>query len=139
MTRPITLYKPALYSQSENGEIALLGGRCECGYVFFPMQRFGCERCGRDNSLQPFALRASGTLIASAVVHLHADKRRTAPFVVGTIALDDGPVVRTLLSEAPPQVANAVRVTATLVPIKVGDEGQEALDLRFKPLTEMQT
>jgi uncharacterized OB-fold protein len=135
MTEPLTLYKPALYSQSESGEIALLGGRCGCGYVFFPMQQFGCERCGRSNSLQPFALRGSGTLIASATVHFHADKRRTAPFVVGTIALDDGPVVRTLLTVAPPKHTDAVRVTATLSSVKVGDDGSEALDLRFEPAT----
>jgi uncharacterized OB-fold protein len=140
MTEPLTLYKPALYSQSESGEIALLGGRCECGYVFFPMQQFGCERCGRHgNSLQPHALRGRGTLIASATVHLHADKRRIAPFVVGTIALDDGPVVRTLLTEAPLRQADAVRVMATLALVKIGDDASEAYDLRFQPIVGSQT
>lgn len=124
------LLKPQLYQDGADGPI-LLGGRCACGYFFFPFQHYGCERCGKSGAhLQPINLRAKGNLIASALVHMHGDKRRHAPFVVGTIALEGGPVIRTLLSSAPQQrqslmVGEFVLVTA--------DDGTERLDLRFKP------
>ena len=52
---------------------ALVGGRCVCGYVFFPMQTYGCEKCGRfGNDLKEVRLSGRGRLLAFAQVHLHA-------------------------------------------------------------------
>jgi len=134
---PLSLTKPALYAQDSTGQVVLLGGRCTCGYVFFPLQQFGCERCGRHGAaLTPVALRGVGTLLATAMVHMHADKRRTAPFVIGTVALDDGPIVRTLLTESPPLVNQPVRVIATLLPVTTGEPATETLDLRFRPVLD---
>lgn len=137
----IPLLKPKLYVPADgDGVPALLGGRCRCGYVFFPMQTFGCERCGATGeALEPMKLRGRGTLVAAATVHRHHDPSRPTPFVVGTIALDDGPVVRTLLvgadgtplDEAP--VAGSVRVEAVLVSVAKKSDGNEVLDLRFRP------
>jgi uncharacterized OB-fold protein len=132
---PLPLLKPALYGARADGSAVLNGGCCECGYVFFPMQAFGCERCGRSGeSLKPFALSGRGRLVTSSLVHMHADAKREAPFVVGTIALDEGPVVRTLLTaKSEPFVGAApLRVFAMPVPVKSGDEGSEYLDLRFQ-------
>lgn len=129
----LPLLKPALYAASpDDSDPVLLGGSCTCGYVFFPMQTFGCERCGRYGAaLTPKALAGRGRLIAAATVHAHADPRRTAPFVVGTIALDDGPVVRTLLDAPPERATPGGRMRAVLAPIAT--ERGEALDLRFRP------
>src|SRR5262245_20452118 len=94
----VTLLKPALYAAVPDGVPVLRGGRCRCGYVFFPMQTYGCERCGcAGDALTPAALAGRGRLVATARVHLHADPARPAPFTIGTIALDAGPVIRTLL------------------------------------------
>ena len=132
MTQPPSLYKPALYTQSAGG-IALQGGRCSCGYVFFPMQRYGCERCGQTgDALSPYALSGNGTLIAWVKVHVHADMRRAVPFIVATIALDDGPVIRTLLTDVPSP--GVTRVSASLAPIQT-DTASEMLDLRFVPVS----
>lgn len=131
----LPLLKPALYEARADGSAVLKGGCCECGHVFFPMQQFGCERCGRSGeSLKPFALSGRGRLVTSSLVHMHADAKRQAPFVVGTIALDEGPVVRTLLTVAsePELGAAPLRVMAVLMPVKSGDEGGEYLDLRFQ-------
>jgi uncharacterized OB-fold protein len=131
----LPLLKPALYESRADGSAVLKGGCCECGYVFFPMQQFGCEQCGRSGeSLKPFALSGRGRLVASSLVHMHADTKREAPFVIGTIALDEGPVVRTLLTSiSEPVIGTApLRVMATLVPVKSGDEGGEFLDIRFQ-------
>jgi uncharacterized OB-fold protein len=127
------LLKPALYQEQGTdrlpGRPALLGGQCKtCGYVFFPLQAYGCERCG-GVGLAPKALTGAGRLLASAQVHLHAGKGREAPFTVASIALDDGPIVRTLLADG-----DAPAVGARLVTTFVGvadAEGAPRRDLRF--------
>jgi uncharacterized OB-fold protein len=64
------------------------------------MQSFGCEKCGRDGQhLQPVAFSGRGTVIAKAVVHIHADPRRSVPFAVGVVQLDEGPQIKALLAE----------------------------------------
>ncbi|CAG2160142.1 Zn-ribbon domain-containing OB-fold protein [Cupriavidus numazuensis] len=128
----LTLLKPALYrAQGTPGEPdhpALLGGACRCGYTFFPWQTYGCERCGgHGEMLTPLALGGRGTVESSAVVHLHPAADRPTPFTIAAIRLDDGPVVRTLVSQhdgdAP--LTPGDRVVAVLV--QAGD----ASDLRF--------
>ncbi len=135
----LKLLKSQLYSEgSHNGQPAdpaLQGGRCRCGHVFFPMQTYGCERCGSyGDALMPHALSTQGTLLASAVVHLHADKNRPAPFTIVKVALDDGPVVRTLLADDSGAIALGQRMTAKLVPVQQAD-GETVLDLRFIAIT----
>ena len=49
---------------------SLSGGECRCGYVFFPWQTYGCERCGLSgDALRPKRLTGKGTLRAKATVH----------------------------------------------------------------------
>ena len=127
----LPLLKPDLFAIGPTGVPVLLGGRCICGFVFFPMQAFGCERCGRNGpALQPHALAARGRLRASATVHIHADEKRKTPFVIGTIALDDGPIVRTLLDESNDAIASGARVEGVLA--RIHTDSTEALDLRFR-------
>lgn len=125
------LLKPELYAadKSNVGAVVLRGGRCTCGHVFFPMQRYGCEKCGRAGAdLQPVDLKGQGTLAASVTVHMHVRPERAAPFTVGTIKLDDGPVVRALLTKAVENLKPGCRVTATLAS---PDTSGGLLDLRF--------
>jgi uncharacterized OB-fold protein len=129
------LLKPALYRAEGTANVpdhpALLGGACACGYVFFPLQRYGCERCGR-REIEPRAISGAGRLLASARVHLHAGKGREAPFTVGSIALDDGPIVRTLIVEDAGPLAVGQRMVTSLAPV-ADAEGGPRLDLRFAP------
>lgn len=129
-----TLLKPTLYRSAGTADApdrpALLGGVCANGHVCFPLQHYGCERCGSVD-LRPRALAGSGRLLASARVHLHAGKGREAPFTVGSIQLDDGPIVRTLIDGDAPLQAG-VRMATTLVAV-VDAEGNACLDLRFEP------
>jgi uncharacterized protein len=125
-----SLLKPSLYTQSDAGP-QLLGGVCRCGHVFYPMQTFGCEKCGAfGDALTPKALRARGTLITASVVQLHHDTRRPTPFAIGAILLDDGPVVRTLLSDVSLAVQLQARVRGEFVHVTQAD-GAPMLDLRF--------
>ena len=80
---------------------ALVGGRCVCGYVFFPMQTYGCEKCGRyGDDLKKVSLSGRGRLLAFARVHLHARPYPKVPFTVVVVVLDDGPVIKALLDPA---------------------------------------
>jgi uncharacterized protein len=131
----VTLLKPTLYRPEGTADApthpALLGGICENGHVCFPLQHYGCERCGSVD-LRPRLLAGVGCLLASARVHLHAGKGREAPFTVGAVQLDDGPIVRTLiLADAAPLPAGT-RMATTLVPA-ADAEGRPCLDLRFEP------
>lgn len=127
------LLKPTLYapegSTADPRHPAILGGECACGYVFFPMQKFGCERCG-STDLKSRALTGRGQLIASARVHFHASKQRTAPFTVGSIKLDDGPIVRTLLIEDDRPFHPGEEVVTSLIEVRDA-EGDVKRDLRF--------
>lgn len=128
------LMKPALYRAQGTAALpdrpSLLGGECACGYVFFPMQAYGCERCGRTDT-RTRALSGQGRLLASARVHVHTSKSRQPPFTVGSILLDDGPIVRTLLVEDAGTIPNGARVVARLVEAH-DTEGHPKLDLRFE-------
>ena len=134
---PLPLLKPDLYAIGTAHTPTLLGGRCECGHLFFPMQTFGCERCGRTGpALQPFPLAGRGRLRSVATVHVHADEKRKTPFVIGTIVLDDGPVVRTLLLDAASdRHAPGTPVEAVLVAVETSEPGKQALDLRFRTVS----
>jgi uncharacterized OB-fold protein len=98
------------------------------------MQTFGCERCGKSGeALKPRALRANGKLTTASVVYIHADKHRPAPFAIGVIALDEGPVICTLLLDLDlAKEAQQKRVAGEWVQIALGD-GSQAFDLRFRP------
>src|ERR1700683_5751043 len=101
MSEPV-LAHPALYTAADAPK--LNGGRCKkCGYVFFPPQTYGCEFCGATvEQLEPVALAGAGKLHSFATVHLHQDrsgKGLQAPFTVGLIVLDDGPAVRSIVTE----------------------------------------
>lgn len=129
------LLKPDLYeaggTASAPDHPALNGGACQaCGHVFFPLQAYGCERCGSVD-LAPRKLGGSGALTASARVHLHAGKGREAPFTVVAVRLDDGPVVRTLAGDDAPLAVGQRMVTALLP--ATGPDGERCLDLRFIP------
>jgi uncharacterized OB-fold protein len=99
--------------------------------VFFPLQTYGCEKCG-STDLAPRVLSGVGQLLASARVHLHAGKGREAPFTVGSIRLDDGPIVRTLIVEDAGPLEVGSRMVTTLESV-ADAEGSPRLDLRFAP------
>lgn len=138
------ILKPSLYAREGTTAVpdhpSLKGGKCAgCGYVFFPLQAYGCEVCGRSGAaLQPLALSGAGTLIASAKVHIHSPrtpgekdvKPLAAPFTIGSIKLDDGPTVRTLLVDIDEgNLKPGQRMVTRLVP--VGNDGRAIVDLRF--------
>lgn len=136
MNPAATMLKPGLYAVPPEGasDVPLLrGGRCVCGHRFFPMQRLGCERCGRDgDALEEALFVGHGTLVASARVKLHAAAERQAPFVVVSVKLDQGPVLRTLLAEDTDEsLPIGQSMSARLVEVGKTESGEPLVDLRF--------
>ena len=51
-----------------------------CGYVAFPRQPYGCEKCGAaGTALSNIELSSNGTLASYATVHMHQAKTIAAP------------------------------------------------------------
>lgn len=134
------LLKPSLYRREGTDMVpdhpALLGSRCECGYVHFPPQTYGCEQCGRYGaSLHESALSGRGQVLSVATVHIHQAKADPdvmpleAPFTLATVQLDDGPRIRGLLTDDCTDAVPGMSVCTTLV--DVGRDGHTVLDLRF--------
>jgi len=79
--------------------------------------------------------RITDALVASARVLLHAAKDRTAPFVVVSIKLDDGPVVRSLLAQdRADRLPIGTRMQGLLAEVGRADDGETVADLRFAPV-----
>lgn len=141
MSRP-ELLKPDTYTENGTsahpGRPALQGGRCVCGTVFFPMQTYGCEVCGAyGDALEKQALSGVGTLVSSATVYINMGQPKLAvpdvPFVVGEIALDDGPVIRAILAGAAEGTLVPGQRMATAL-VEIGDDERGHFrDLRFTP------
>ncbi|MBV6510289.1 MAG: hypothetical protein JJLCMIEE_03428 [Acidimicrobiales bacterium] len=139
MPQPISA-QPTLYPAGPPGSAARLRGRrcAACGYVFFPPQDFGCERCGAAaDQLVPAELKGTGTLLACVTVYFHPLQEPTTPFTVASILLDDGPAIRSLLVGAGETEAQCLepglRMQAVLTPAGTDSEGTEIVELRFAP------
>lgn len=137
------LLKPNTYTEAGTDahpdKPALQGGRCACGAVFFPMQTYGCEVCGAyGEALQTHALSGAGTLVSSATVYINMGPPKLAvpdvPFVVGEIALEDGPVIRAILSRVSEGDLKPGQPMATEF-VEIGDDERgHYRDLRFTPV-----
>lgn len=116
----------------------LAGTRClACDQVFFPPVALGCPACGADErQLAAADLAATGTVYSLATVHRHRGRDIEAPFVMGEIQLDDGPLIRATMAVAEPAVAIGQRVAATWVVQRTDDEGREVVEPRFAPVAE---
>jgi len=113
---------------------AILCGRCECGHVFFPAQRLGCDRCGaHGDRIEIVEVAARGVLRAFATAHRAQRPEGAEPLVVGTVMLDAGPVFEAVLDAREEALAVGQRVDGRLVESGRDDAGQIVLDCRFAP------
>ena len=128
------LSHPDLYRQADGDSVELLGLQCsKCGFVAFPRQRYGCEKCGATaDALRDVELAAIGTLASYAKVHMHQAKTIAAPFVIGEIALDAGPTVRATMVEADDAAMRiGARVRGRLHPAPTVPDAAPKHELRF--------
>jgi uncharacterized OB-fold protein len=123
-----------LYSAEASDHPSLNGSKCRaCGYVFFPPQRYGCESCGAPpERLDAAQLSGQGRLHSYATVHLHQGKDIETPFTVGLIILDDGPAIRSILTDRTDAgLAVGDRMASVLVTAGIDSDGDELVELRF--------
>lgn len=123
-----------LYEEAADGTIALGGMICtSCNHISFPAQSYGCEKCGAyGEALQSRKIAARGRLLAFASVKLHRGKGIKAPFLVGSIRLDDGPNIRCTLSEQDEnELSHGSLMIGKIVQGMPGDDGTLAEELRF--------
>jgi uncharacterized OB-fold protein len=111
----------------------LRGSRCsECGTTFFPALGIGCEVCGAgESSLEPIALNPTGVLHSVATVHLHQGHDIEAPFAIGEIQLDAGPLIRATMREPLGLESIGQRVDAAWFTLRTDDEGRDVVEPRF--------
>jgi len=125
----------ATFSESAAGEVSLNGVSCKaCGFLAFPHQSYGCERCGASGeALSERPLSPHGRLNAFASVHLHFGKDIEAPFIIGTITLDDGPTVRcTLMDRDETHLSHGDKVVAKVFVNDRPDPDNPKREIRFE-------
>lgn len=128
--------EPTLFTAPEAPDVpALKGVRCSCGYVFFPPQDYGCEKCGAEPSeFTPVELAGRGTLQGFATVHRQKFGDMETPFTVGSILLEEGVAIMGLLTCRTDQgLAIGQPAQAALVEMKKDKEGNSIVDCRFTP------
>ena len=77
-------------------------------------------------------MRGCGRLHSYATVHLHQGKDIEAPFTVGLIVLDDGPAIRSLLTNRTDDgLTIGDRMNSVLVAAGTDPDGNEMVELRF--------
>lgn len=125
---------PSLFKEGADGAITLQGVACaKCGHLAFPEQHYGCEKCGATgDDLKSKALIARGTLLSMASVNLHYGKDIDAPFMVGSIKLDEGPTVRcTLVEKSAGELSHGAVMVGQIVMNAKVDPDNPKTELRF--------
>ncbi|WP_077213192.1 Zn-ribbon domain-containing OB-fold protein [Bacillus dakarensis] len=129
--------RPSVFSIRGTEELpdrpSLKGCQCKCGYVFFPRQYFGCESCGRfGDDIENIEMSGRGKIREFATVHRSQRKDLPAPYIVATIVLDAGVVIRGLLDVTDEkQLSIGQTVYSTLSSVGRDEDGREIVDLRF--------
>jgi uncharacterized OB-fold protein len=111
----------------------LAGSRCgACGRVTFPAVAIGCDACGADEgSLERVELAAAGSLHTFATVHLHHGGDLDAPFTIGEVQLEAGPLIRVMVARDQANLAIGDRVHAVWRVARVDDHGDEVVEPAF--------
>ncbi|MBY8863398.1 hypothetical protein K7711_43505 [Nocardia sp. CA2R105] len=125
----MTSAEPALYSVDDAGKPTLLGARDTAGNVTFPYQTFGSEHTGDHGpDLTQVGFAGTGTVLATTKVFGHPAQDRDSAFTVASIVLDEGPMIRGVLSAGTAaHIGDKVRA----ITCPVTRDGTEVAELRF--------
>ena len=113
----------------------LLGNRCaQCGAKFFP-PRTVCAAC-RSTSLEAFQFNGQGELYSFTTLRqAPAGFEQQAPYSVGMVRLDEGPLVEAQLTDAAPDAWRiGMRVAMVTRRLRAdGDAGLIVYGYKFRP------
>ena len=73
---------------------------------------------------------------STATVHLYAGKDINAPFTVAEISLDDGPLVRGLLTEVTDEDLIGMRVLAEWIEVGQDENEDSRVEPRFRVVSD---
>jgi uncharacterized OB-fold protein len=114
-----------IYEIGADGTVRLIGGICPDGHVHFPLQQLGCETCGAaGDAITRRDLSGDGVLTAAVTVTMRNLDAVPPPYHIGTVHLDDGPVIRALLNG---EQRHGGRVTAMIADDHAGADSRFAL------------
>jgi uncharacterized OB-fold protein len=81
--------------------------------VTFPVERYGCERCGAlPADHEPVELAAVGRVTSFAEVHRHHQPEPPTPFVVVAVDVDGGPALKGVLVDPSSPARRGIEVGA---------------------------
>ena len=113
----------------------LIGNRCvNCGSKFFPPRRV-CTEC-RGTEFEPFQFSGKGVLYSYTTLRQPpAGFETQAPYPVGMIKLDEGPMVEAQLTDLNPDELE-VGLRVEMVTRKLREDGEAGLIIygyKFRP------
>ncbi len=109
-----------------NARYNLVGNVCKnCNTNYFP-PRIVCKNCGRNTKMEEMQFSGNGKIFSFTKIHVPAEAfKESAPYVVGVIKLDEGPMVEGHIVESGKEVA--IGVTVKQVFRKMYTDGEEGL------------
>lgn len=113
--------------EQEGASTYLRGQRCgSCGRVSFPPNVYGCESCGSyGESIADERLSGRGRLLAFVTTN-HANQRNIpVPYTVASIALESGPVIRSLMI---PATGDNLKINDAVEAVLVADSSASLAD-----------
>jgi len=121
--------------ESRTERPSLLGGRCSCGYLFFPPHRFGCEVCGAGpEAINIIEMAATGLLKTFAASHQQIRSDGHSPLIFGLVFLDNGlTILGAIDTDDEKKLHIGQRVHGVLAPCGLDDQGQTIVDCLFVP------
>lgn len=137
MTMSITSAEPALYEVDDHGAPTLYAMRDSAGHITYPFQQYGSEKNGQlGEQVSRIQLQGTGSITALVTVNFHQNPDIEVPYVVASVVLDEGPMVRGVIAAAG-QAGVGTRVRATTTQVKRRET--EVAELRFAPLPVEET
>src|SRR5271157_3131674 len=103
----------------------LIGNECKnCGTAYFP-PRIICPKCGRESRMEERKFAGDGEVYSYTKIRVPPDTfKEEAPYVVGVVRLDEGPMVEGHILETGQEIKIGTRVKAAFRRMYVdGDEG----------------
>ncbi|NPB01472.1 MAG: Zn-ribbon domain-containing OB-fold protein [Methanopyri archaeon] len=127
---------PRFWRSIEN-RYRLVGTVCKnCGEKFFP-PRVVCPNCRRSGEMEEYEFSGRGEVYSYSVVRVPPEGfEDKAPYVVGIVKLEEGPLVTGMIVDCEPsEVEIGMPVEATFR--RVSEEGEDGViyySLEFRPV-----
>lgn len=117
-----------------NARYNLVGTVCtNCDTNYFP-PRIICKNCGRNTKMQEKRLTGNGEVYSFTKIHVPAEAfRESAPYVVGVIKLDEGPLVEGHIVETTKKITIGSKVKQVFRKMYTdGDDGLINYHFKFE-------